>query len=1051
MSWTLKPLPLLGCLLTFVVAGTFSCGGSSNRGNDDVQQDVPSPDAGVPCTLDTDCNDNDPCTADSCGADGFCDFQLTPDVACEDGNLCTTGEKCNADGECKDGVAIELPNEACLQCGCDPATGVFCQAREAGTLCSDGDCCSTGDRCTACAPGDPGCNEYGIQCLGEGDPCDDGNACTSDSCECTDGDPVCGNTQLADGTFCELDPNACNEQDTCQAGQCVQGEPLDLSDDNPCTRDRCVKGEVVHELLNEGQCDDGEPCTTDDHCSLGSCVGGPRVVCDLPPCASSVSCVDGTGCVPVWIPAGTVCDDGDACTQGDQCAEDHTCMPTQTTDPDDGNQCTIDSCDRLTGQVRHTPRVGACDDSDLCTTDDTCTAEGDCVGEVAITCDDVTEQCLQKVCNPGTGLCDLPVPDGTPCANANLCDGLETCQAGVCVAGTSVDCSGQAGTCYQTVCNPTTGLCDLPAANGTVCDDGQPCTTQDQCTAGQCGGIERTCPDDGNPCTSDVCVVATGDCGQPLTDGSEVPDTDLCDGTEICQAGQVVDGDPVACPDDGDACTTDVCDPADGTCGMLAPNGTVCDDDVPCTTNDVCTAGACAGVAVVCPDDGNPCTTDQCVADTGACGVAVADGTLVPDADLCDGAEFCNGGIVMAGDPVVCVDDSNVCTDDVCDPTDGGCGVPFPDGTACSFGFGECQDGDCIIVGYPLPDGFTWEPIGEGPLPEAPAGCGTDFPCNPGQFDFRWVPDTGQMVCYNAAGAEIACPGTAGGSGCGMVAVCGQDAQYGADLLVPLWSDGRFTEAVGPDGNPVVSDNFTGAVYAKTFEYDLTWMEALDYCRGLSGYGGYANWRLADLFELTSIISYGEDLAVLSEFPDLPAEEFWAGSAIGLGAAVTGWRVSFVLGEADVIGGQNELAALCVADLPTLGFPTQRYYRAEPLPGQSLIFDNRTGLIWEGPFNAQGFTWAQAMARCENLVFGTISDWRLPNAFEIFSIVDTSRFMPSTDPEAFPVTLSMAGFWSSTTFTADTVMAVEMGLVSSILKGMSKAFLLQVRCVTAGP
>ncbi|MGB5373441.1 MAG: hypothetical protein WBN15_06630 [Polyangiales bacterium] len=47
--------------------------------------------------------------------------------------------------------------------------------------------------------------------------------------------------------------------------------------------------------------------------------------------------------------------------------------------------------------------------------------------------------------------------------------------------------------------------------------------------------------------------------------------------------------------------------------------------------------------------------------------------------DLCEG--------------VICEDDGNECTEDVCSPSDGTCGAPFEDGTACSSG--ACLGGAC--------------------------------------------------------------------------------------------------------------------------------------------------------------------------------------------------------------------------------------------------------------------------------------------------------------------------------------------------------------------
>ena len=80
------------------------------------------------------------------------------------------------------------------------------------------------------------------------------------------------------------------------------------------------------------------------------------------------------------------------------------------------------------------------------------------------------------------------------------------CVAGVCT-GSAVDCSAQSGDCTLGICNAGTGSCEAwPVAEGTPCEDGEACTTQDSCRVGVCtGGPPPDC-DDGNICTADGCL-----------------------------------------------------------------------------------------------------------------------------------------------------------------------------------------------------------------------------------------------------------------------------------------------------------------------------------------------------------------------------------------------------------------------------------------------------------------------------------------------------------------------------------------------------------------
>ena len=66
-------------------------------------------------------------------------------------------------------------------------------------------------------------------------PCDDGNPCTLDTCTPATG---CQHTPRADGAPCP-DGNFCNGTETCQAGTCTPGTPLVCNDGNACTVDSC--------------------------------------------------------------------------------------------------------------------------------------------------------------------------------------------------------------------------------------------------------------------------------------------------------------------------------------------------------------------------------------------------------------------------------------------------------------------------------------------------------------------------------------------------------------------------------------------------------------------------------------------------------------------------------------------------------------------------------------------------------------------------------------------------------------------------------------------
>jgi len=127
------------------------------------------------------------------------------------------------------------------------------------------------------------------KCVGKkADGCDDGDACTDDSCDPKTG---CGHskTDCVDGNLCTTpacdakkgctwkeksgacdDGNKCTAVDACKGGLCQAVKNLDCDDGNPCSIDICdTKAGCQHALL------DGDSCPAPGGCSKsGVCVKG---------------------------------------------------------------------------------------------------------------------------------------------------------------------------------------------------------------------------------------------------------------------------------------------------------------------------------------------------------------------------------------------------------------------------------------------------------------------------------------------------------------------------------------------------------------------------------------------------------------------------------------------------------------------------------------------------------------------------------------------------------------------------------------------------------
>jgi len=115
--------------------------------------------------------------------------------------------------------------------------------------------------------------------------------------------------------------------------------------------------------------------------------------------------------------------------------------------------------------------------------------------------------------------------------------------------------------------------------------------------------------------------------------------------------------------------------------------------------------------------------------------------------------------------------------------------------------------------------------------------------------------------------------------------------------------------------------------------------------------------------------------------------------------------------------------------------------------GDGTVTDQCTGLTWEKDSSSQKYLWCEALQYCESLGLGGHSDWRLPNARELLSLVHYGRSDPAIDPvfRAVP-----SGHWTSTSssLVPDASWCVVFGLGTSEIVG--KDARLNVRAVRGG-
>ncbi|MEE9211896.1 MAG: hypothetical protein V3U29_04500, partial [Phycisphaeraceae bacterium] len=307
---------------------------------------------------------------------------------------------------------------------CDEATGSCTAPDPNGSACDNGVFCDGTETCTA-----------GVCGSSTGDPCPgpDGDGDCAESCDeatgsCTASDP--------DGSACG-DPtdDDCTNPDTCDgAGACQDNhEPSGTAcpdDGNDCTDDVCDgSGTCTHPNEPDGlACDNGVFCDGTETCTAGVCGNSTGDPCPGPDgdgdCAES--CDEATGSCTASDPDGSACDDGLYCTENDTCSGGQ-CAGTPVDCGELDDQCNVGVCNPDSGECEQQPinEGEPCDDDNACTTEDTC-SKGKCVGGPPLDCDD-GDPCTIDSCDPELGCLSTPIecPEGEICVDGECVPGFE--------------------------------------------------------------------------------------------------------------------------------------------------------------------------------------------------------------------------------------------------------------------------------------------------------------------------------------------------------------------------------------------------------------------------------------------------------------------------------------------------------------------------------------------------------------------------------------------------------------------------------------------------
>ena len=103
--------------------------------------------------------------------------------------------------------------------------------------------------------------------------------------------------------------------------------------------------------------------------------------------------------------------------------------------------------------------------------------------------------------------------------------------------------------------------------------------------------------------------------------------------------------------------------------------------------------------------------------------------------------------------------------------------------------------------------------------------------------------------------------------------------------------------------------------------------------------------------------------------------------------------------------------------------------------GNGTITDNLTGLMWtQDAQQISGMmTWSDALTECNDLIHATYTDWRLPNARELQSLIDSGEYDPAMLLGHPFLNVLSSEYWTSTTFASNSDWACVTEMFSGVL------------------
>ncbi len=252
------------------------------------------------------------------------------------------------------------------------------------------------------------------------------------------------------------------------------------------------------------------------------------------------------------------------------------------------------------------------------------------------------------------------------------------------------------------------------------------------------------------------------------------------------------------------------------------------------------------------------------------------------------------------------------------------------------------------------------------------------------------------------------------------------------------------------NGDGTVTDRVTGLMWEKDMGKKMSYNDAFTKAKK-SKLGGHSDWRVPTIKELYSLIDFsgrcmGEKAITMfinTKYFNQPKGDTIKGEREIDGQT---WSATEYVGK--TMYGDRTIFGVNFVDGRIKGYPAfekrtqsdklnyvrlvrgNKYYGKNKFKdnGDGTISDYATGLMWQKADDGKARNWEDALAYADSLKLAGKSDWRLPNAKELQSIVDYTRSTQTTksaaiDPKFKTTSIedwsgkkgNFPYFWSSTT------------------------------------